>query len=117
MEHMTIDIWFADGVLESIGIDGWDGFMQEVCDSQGMTVLNRCSHDFGKPGAITSLFLLSTSHTSVHTWPELRYAAFDLFTCGDPISPTPIHSILDGMRGVMHYKSKTVRRGPTDASI
>ena len=26
--------------------------------------------------------LLAESHISVHTWPELDYAAFDVFMCG-----------------------------------
>ena len=27
--------------------------------------------------------LLAESHISVHTWPELDYAAFDVFMCGN----------------------------------
>jgi S-adenosylmethionine decarboxylase len=26
---------------------------------------------------------LAESHISVHTWPEIGYAAFDVFMCGD----------------------------------
>ena len=32
---------------------------------------------------MTLLALLSESHSSIHTWPELGYAAIDLYTCGD----------------------------------
>jgi len=27
--------------------------------------------------------VLAESHISVHTWPEHRFAAFDVFMCGD----------------------------------
>ena len=27
--------------------------------------------------------MLGESHISVHTWPELGFAAFDIFTCGN----------------------------------
>jgi S-adenosylmethionine decarboxylase len=30
---------------------------------------------------VTILALLSESHSSIHTWPELGYAAIDLYTC------------------------------------
>jgi S-adenosylmethionine decarboxylase len=33
-------------------------------------------------GAVTAVLLLSQSHLSVHTWPELAMANFDLLTCG-----------------------------------
>ena len=36
-----------------------------------------------EPQGVTLLALLSESHASIHTWPELSYAAIDLYTCGD----------------------------------
>lgn len=35
------------------------------------------------PQGVTGFVLLSTSHISVHTWPEHKYVAFDVFSCGD----------------------------------
>ena len=36
-----------------------------------------------EPQGVTLLALLSESHASIHTWPELGYAAIDLYPCGD----------------------------------
>jgi S-adenosylmethionine decarboxylase len=36
-----------------------------------------------KPQGVTLLALLAESHASIHTWPQLGYAAIDLYTCGD----------------------------------
>ena len=38
------------------------------------------------PQGVSAVSLLTESHMSVHTWPELGYAAFDVFTCG-PTNP------------------------------
>ena len=36
-----------------------------------------------EPQGVTLLALLAESHASIHTWPEIGYAAIDLYTCGD----------------------------------
>ena len=36
-----------------------------------------------EPQGVTLLALLAESHASIHTWPQLSYAAIDLYTCGD----------------------------------
>lgn len=41
------------------------------------------------PYGITAVAIVSESHLSIHTWPELGYAAIDVFTCGtrsDPVA-------------------------------
>jgi S-adenosylmethionine decarboxylase len=38
-------------------------------------------HRFSGAAGVTGLQMLSESHLAVHTFPELRYAAFDLYSC------------------------------------
>ena len=52
----------------------------------GATLINLVTHRF-KPQGVTGLALLAESHISIHTWPEIGYAAIDVFTCGDHSMP------------------------------
>ena len=52
----------------------------------GATLINLVTHSF-KPQGVTGLALLAESHISIHTWPEIGYAAIDVFTCGDNKMP------------------------------
>ena len=50
------------------------------------TLLSETAHRF-EPQGVTALGLLAESHISVHPWPELGYAAADVFTCGEACDP------------------------------
>jgi len=50
------------------------------------TLLHLSSHHF-EPQGVTAVGLLAESHISIHTWPELGYAACDIFTCGASAQP------------------------------
>ncbi len=52
----------------------------------GATLINLMTHSF-KPQGVTGLALLAESHISIHTWPEIAYAAIDVFTCGNHTMP------------------------------
>jgi S-adenosylmethionine decarboxylase len=39
------------------------------------------------PTGVSGVVVISESHLSVHTWPELGYVALDIFTCGDQAKP------------------------------
>jgi S-adenosylmethionine decarboxylase proenzyme len=34
-------------------------------------------------GGITGMYIIAESHLAIHTWPESKYFAFDLFSCRD----------------------------------
>ncbi|AEG14686.1 S-adenosylmethionine decarboxylase proenzyme [Desulfofundulus kuznetsovii DSM 6115] len=58
----------------------------KVCRLAGMRVIGITASTLtdGPNTGATVVVGLAESHLSVHTWPELEYAAVDLFTCGDP---------------------------------
>ena len=39
------------------------------------------------PSGVSGVVVISESHISTHTWPEMRYAALDIYTCGSPVDP------------------------------
>ncbi len=45
-----------------------------------MQVVGDVFHQFA-PSGVTGVVLLAESHLSVHTWPELRFAAVDVYVC------------------------------------
>ena len=57
--------------------------MSKAALAGGATILFDHFHKFGGHGGITGVLLLAESHITVHTWPELDYAAFDIFMCGE----------------------------------
>jgi S-adenosylmethionine decarboxylase len=52
----------------------------------GATIVDVAFHEFN-PFGVSGVVVIAESHLSIHTWPEYRYAAVDIFTCGDVIQP------------------------------
>jgi S-adenosylmethionine decarboxylase len=39
------------------------------------------------PNGVSGVVVISESHISTHTWPEVGYGALDIYTCGNTIDP------------------------------
>lgn len=84
--------------------------LRESARIAGATVLSVHSHKF-TPVGVTAFALLAESHISIHTWPDLGYAAVDAFTCGQSIHPElAIESVADALDS-KNTKVTTVKRG------
>ena len=57
--------------------------LRDAAEAADATVLHIHVHEFGGEGGVSGVAVLAESHISVHTWPELEYAAFDVFMCGN----------------------------------
>lgn len=64
------------------------------------------------PQGVTALLLLSESHFSVHTWPEIGYAAVDMFTCSKTSYPYEAFKVLFNYLKPKKYTTKEMTRGP-----
>jgi len=54
--------------------------VEEAIKKSGLNVVRSAYHQF-EPYGVTCFYLLKESHLAIHTWPEVNYAAIDIFTC------------------------------------
>lgn len=47
-------------------------------------IVEECIKEF-EPIGVTYFAIISTSHFSIHTWPEYGYAAIDIFSCKNEV--------------------------------
>ena len=77
----------------------------------GATVVaNVVVHHFS-PHGVTGVVVIAESHFSIHTWPEHRFAAVDLFTCGDSLDPWRAFRHLEAVLRAERYSVVEMRRG------
>jgi S-adenosylmethionine decarboxylase len=50
----------------------------------GATIVQTVFHKFA-PCGISGVVVIAESHLAIHIWPEHRYAAVDVFTCGENV--------------------------------
>lgn len=55
---------------------------QEAVMACGATLLGMKFHHFSPYGGISGVAIVMESHLTIHSWPELGYAAIDIFLCG-----------------------------------
>jgi S-adenosylmethionine decarboxylase len=77
--HLIIDLYGASHLSDIAHIEKT---MRCCVEASRATLLHIHLHHF-EPDGISGVAVLAESHISVHTWPESRYAAFDVFMCGD----------------------------------
>ena len=58
-------------------------FQPPCVEAAGATLLHIHLHHFNPNNGISGVAVLAESHISIHSWPERRYAALDVFMCGD----------------------------------
>ena len=77
--HLLVDFWGGSRLNDA---DLMAMALREAAEASDATVLHVHVHEFGGEGGVSGVAVLAESHISVHTWPELDYAAFDVFMCG-----------------------------------
>ena len=78
--HHIIDMWEPRHIDDAAYIEM---VLKESTMVARATLLHVHTHRFTVNGGVSGVAVLAESHISVHTWPELGFAAFDIFTCGN----------------------------------
>ena len=57
--------------------------LKRCVEVAGATLLHIHLHHFTPNGGVSGVAVLAESHISIHSWPEVGYAALDVFMCGE----------------------------------
>jgi len=79
-KHMICDFRGVRNLDLLNSVEGIQALLDSICVKYQYQVLARSAHAF-HPIGVTVLYMLSESHISVHTFPERKYVAFDIYTC------------------------------------
>ncbi|MEL6399694.1 MAG: polyamine aminopropyltransferase [Cyanobacteria bacterium J06626_4] len=84
--------------------------MLKAAKEAGATIISSVFHHFS-PFGVSGVVVIQESHLAIHTWPEYRYAAVDLFTCGYSVSPWTSYEILKAEFEAHHGSAVELNRG------
>ena len=111
--HLLLDLWGAE-YLDNLEIV--EATLRESIRVTQATLLHFHLHRFTPSGGISGVAVLAESHISVHTWPERKFAAFDIFMCGDAQPERAIKVIKNAFRpdrlNVSEHRRGTLSESP-----
>ncbi|AEV68453.1 adenosylmethionine decarboxylase [Acetivibrio clariflavus] len=107
--HILAEIYGCDpSILNNRSLI--EKIMVEAALEAGAEVREVAFHKFS-PQGVSGVVVISESHLAIHTWPELGYAAVDVFTCGQTINPWDACNYLTEHFNAEHMTATEVKRG------
>lgn len=107
--HLLLELFDCDeGILNCL--EAVKGILVEAANRAHATIVKVTFHEFN-PYGISGVVVIAESHLSIHTWPEYRYAAADIFTCGEGLEPEVAASYLFEQFGAKRASVVEVQRG------
>jgi len=107
--HIIIDLYGCNA--EEINNASYlTSVILKAINESGLKALGTLSHKFN-PIGYTSITLLSASHISIHTWPEHRYVALDIFACDEHDKALKAADIIISMLKPEKVERKILYRG------
>jgi len=87
--HLIVELWNAKNLSSLKKIEKILKDAVKACEAH---LLKINLHKFSPYGGISGVAIIQESHLSIHSWPEYKYAAVDIFVCGnvDPYKAIPV---------------------------
>ena len=81
-----------------------------AAQESGAHIMGETFHKF-TPIGVTGIVSIAESHISIHTWPEFKYAAVDIFSCGEDFDLESCVKVISDNLKCTHITRKTIKRG------
>lgn len=110
--HLLIEYYNCDDeILKDTSLI--ERYMIEAAKIAQATIVESVFHTFS-PWGVSGVIVIKESHLAIHTWPEYRYAAVDLFTCGNTIKLWIAFKFLEEKLKAKRFDLMEVSRGILD---
>jgi S-adenosylmethionine decarboxylase len=107
--HLLLELFDCD--LDAINnVEAVKGALIEAAKRAQATIVDVVFHEFN-PFGVSGVVVIAESHLSIHTWPEYRYAAVDIFSCGEILQPEVAASYLVEQFGAERTSVIEMQRG------
>lgn len=107
--HRILDYWGCS--FETLDdLEGLRAMFDEGLRLSNATVIDVVLHQFS-PQGVTGIASIAESHVSIHTWPELGYAAVDVFSCGNTMQVDRLIAHFEAVLKPTEKKETCLERG------
>ncbi len=107
--HLLIELFDCEEASLRAEVTVGDAMIKAADESEA-TIVGSSFHEF-KPYGVSGAVIIQESHYTIHTWPEHRYAAVDLFYCGGTVHVDKALDVLRERFKPGRIKFLVVRRG------
>lgn len=91
-KHLIADIISEDDILKNSS--EMCEIMRQSAINEGCNIVFERCHVFPDTNGYTAIIGLEESHISIHTWPEKKYCAVDIFLCGNKNPENMLNNML-----------------------
>ncbi|MEK7722074.1 MAG: adenosylmethionine decarboxylase [Elusimicrobiota bacterium] len=108
-QHLILELYGCSAATLSSVSDVQDAMLKAAMAAD-TTIIDSIFHHF-KPNGVSGVVVIAESHFAIHTWPEHRYAAVDLFTCGAKTRPWEAFKAVKKFFKATHFSAVKLERG------
>lgn len=107
--HILAEFFGCDGAILN-NVEAIERTLVDAALTAGAEVREVAFHRFS-PQGVSGVVIISESHLAIHTWPELGYAAVDVFTCGDKVDPWVAYNYIAAAFKADKVTAAEIKRG------
>ena len=107
--HLLLELFDCD--VEALNnLEAVKTALIEAARRARATIVDVVFHEFN-PFGVSGVVVIAESHLSIHTWPEYRYAAVDIFSCASMLQPEIAAQYLVEQLGASRTSVVELQRG------
>ncbi len=107
IKELLVDMYGCEGDLDDE--EFLCGTLEAAAERAGARVIRRIKQRFS-PRGVSVILILAETHISIHTWPEYRYAALDIFICGEGKDPEAAWAFIKEALRPKNFRTNKIER-------